>query len=300
MDRLTAMRVFVKVAELQGFAGAARALHMSAPAVTRAVSGLEQLLGVALLVRTTRAVKLTESGARYLLDCQRILADVERAEAAAGGLHAKPSGTLVVTASVMFGQTYVLPILLEYLESYPEVTGQALFVDRVTNMVDEGIDVSVRIGHLPDSGLQAVRVGYVRTVLCASPDYLARHGTPAAIRDLADHRIVASTAGWASPEWRFADGATVRVSPVLWSNMIAPVTEAALRGQGITRALSYQVGPMMADGRLVPLLEEAEPDPLPVHIVHAEGRSASAKVRSFVDLAAERLRANPVLALKGP
>ena len=205
MDRWQAMRIFVKVAETESFADTARQMFMSAPAVTRAVASLEDLIGARLFVRTTRSVKMTEAGARYFDDCRRILADIAEAEAAAGGSYATPTGTLYITASVLFGQMYVLPIVTRYLDTYSTVKAKTLFVDRPVNIVDEGIDVAIRICHLPDSGLTAIKVGTVRRVMCGSPKYFERYGVPKSPADLKDHRIAASTAAWASPEWRFAD-----------------------------------------------------------------------------------------------
>lgn len=178
MDRWQAMRIFVKVADTESFAAAGRQLHMSASAVTRSIAALEDIIGARLFIRTTRSVKLTEPGKRYLQDCKRILADIAEAEAAAAGSYAAPSGTLSVTASVLFGQMYVLPIMHEYLKRYPAVNGRVLFVDRQVNLIDEGIDVAVRIGRLQDSGFSAVQVGTVRRVVCGSPAYFQQHGVP--------------------------------------------------------------------------------------------------------------------------
>ncbi|WP_421418077.1 LysR family transcriptional regulator, partial [Agrobacterium tumefaciens] len=202
MDRWQAMKVFVKVAEAESFADAGRQLHMSPPAVTRVVSSLEDIIGTRLLTRTTRSVKLTESGNRYFTDCQRLLADLADAEAAAAGAFAKPTGTLSITASSMFGTMFVLPVVTEYLDEYPDVIGRCLFLDRVVNIVDEGIDVSIRIGHLPDSGFSAIRVGFVKRVICGSPVYFDQNGVPLTPSDLSRHRIVASTSAWSSLEWR--------------------------------------------------------------------------------------------------
>ena len=178
VDRWQAMKIFVRVADAGGFAEAARQLHLSPPAVTRAIATLEEEIGVRLLTRTTRSVKLTEAGGGYLDDCRRILADMADADAAAAGAHGNPTGTLLVTGSVLFGHIYVLPILLDYLDRFPAVTGRSLFVDRIVNIVEEGIDVAVRIGHLPDSGLSALRVGSVRRAICGAPAYFERHGIP--------------------------------------------------------------------------------------------------------------------------
>lgn len=295
MDRWHVMRIFVKVAETASFAEAARQLHMSPPAVTRAVATLEETIGARLFVRTTRSVKLTEAGGRYLEDCRRILADIVEAEAAAGGSYAVPTGTLAVTAPVMFGQMHVLPIILEYLDLHPSMSVRTLFIDRQVNIIEEGIDVALRIGHLPDSGFTAIRVGTVRRVVCGSPTYFARHGRPLVPADLRDHRIATSTSAWASPEWRFGQDQRVTVRPTLMCNTNDAAIGAALAGWGLTRVPHYQVGPALAEGRLQVVLAEHEEDPLPIHLLHPDGRHAPAKVRTFIDLATARLRANRFL-----
>lgn len=294
MDRFQSMRVFVRVAEAGGFAEAARQLHLSAPAVTRAVAALEDVIGSRLFIRTTRSVKLTATGVRYLEDCKRILAEVAEADATAAGIYGTPTGTLTVTASVMFGQLYIMPILTEYLDIYPDVTGRTLFVDRVTNIIDEGIDVAVRIGHLPDSSHSAIKVGMVRRVLCGSPAYFSERGRPATPSDLASHRIIAATSAWTSLEWRFGNVGRLpyTVKPSLFCNTNLAVRDAAVAGWGMTRLLSYQVGAELESGRLETVLDDFEEPPLPIHIVHPEGRLASAKVRAFIDLAVTRLRQN--------
>lgn len=297
MDRWQAMRVFAKVAETGGFAPAARALDLSPPAVTRAVAALEAQIGTRLLVRTTRTVKLTEAGARYYDDCRRILADIDEAEAAAAGSYATPSGTLTITASVLFGQLYVLPIVTEFLDRHRAVTARTLFVDRIVNLIDEGIDVAVRIGPLRDSDYRATRVGAVRRVVVASPSYLARAGTPEAPADLARHDIVASVAARGTNDWTFGrdSHSVVTVKPRLTCNTNAAAIAAAIDGRGLTRVLSYQVAPALAAGQLVAVLDAHEEAPWPIHVVHGEGRRVTAKVRAFVDLAVERLRGNALL-----
>ena len=296
MDRLQAMQVFVKVAETGGFAETSRQLNMSPPAVTRAVASLEELIGTRLFTRTTRAVRMTESGARYFEDCKHILAEITEAEAAAAGSFTTPSGTLSVTASVMFGHNYVLPILTEYLDINPAVAARALFFDRVTNLIDEGIDIAIRIGHLPDSSYAAIRVGTVRQVVCGSPAYFAEHGVPETPGDLIHHRVIGATSAFSSLDWRFGtDGRTVvTVKPRLVCSTYDAVISACLQDWGLARPLSYQIGPALASGELMTVLSDFEPEPLPIHIVHPEGRRASATVRGFIDLAVERLRANPM------
>lgn len=295
MDRWQMMRIFVKVAETASFAAAARHLQMSAPAVTRAVASLEETIGARLFVRTTRSVKLTDAGSGYFEDCRRILADIAEAEAAAAGTYATPTGTLTVTAAAMFGNMYVLPILTEYLDTYPTMLGRTLFVDRLVNIVEEGADVAVRIGHLPDSGFTAIRVGSVRRVTCGSPAYFEKHGAPRTPADLKDHRIAASTGAWASPEWRFANDQRVTLQPSLQCNTNDAIISAAVSGWGLTRVVHYQIGPALLDGRLQIVLADYEEPPLPIHVLYPEGRHSPAKVRAFVDLAVARLRDNPLL-----
>jgi DNA-binding transcriptional LysR family regulator len=295
MDRWQAMRIFAKVAEKGSFAEAARSMHMSAPAATRAVVALEELIGARLLVRTTRSVKLTEAGARYLDDCRRILSDIAEAEAAAAGSYARPAGTLAVTASTMFGRMYVLPIMAEYLDAYPTMSGRTFFVDRPVNIVEEGVDVAVRIGHLPDSGFTAVKVGTVRRVVCGAPAYFEKHGVPATPADLRNHRVAASTSAWVSPEWRFAADERVTINSVLQCNTNEAAISAAISGWGLTRVLHYQIGPALLAGELRIVLAEHEEPPLPIHVLHPHGRHAPAKVRAFVDLAVSRLRDNRLL-----
>lgn len=295
MDRWQAMRVFLRVAESGGFASAARALALSPPAVTRAVAALEDTIGTRLLTRTTRSVKLTEAGTRYLEDCRRILGEIEEAEAAAAGSYRQPTGLLTVTAPVQFGRIHVLPILTAYLAQHDGVTARALFLDRIVNMLEDGADVGVRIGHLPDSGLSAIRVGRVRQVVCAAPAYLDRYSAPDTPHALQDHTIIASTNLSATPEWRFGRErrTSVALRPRLICSTIDAALAAALDGQGIARLLSYQVAPAVAEGRLRLLLTDYEEEPRPVHVVSPEGRRAPAKTRAFIDLAVERLRANP-------
>jgi DNA-binding transcriptional LysR family regulator len=295
MDRLHMMEVFAAVAESGSFAKAARSLRLSPPAVTRAVTALEERLGTRLFLRTTRSVRLTEAGGRFLADTQRILHEIGEAEEAAAGAHANPRGMLTVTAPVLFGRIYVAPILRDYLDLHPAVNAHALFVDRVVNMADEGVDVAIRIGELPDSSLTAVRVGFVRRVVFGAPGYFAEHGIPGHPDDLADHRIVAIDNG-AALDWRFADNAiTVRLKSRLSVTTLDTAIEAALSGWALARALSYQVAPHVANGALQVVLRDFEPKPLPIHVVHQEGRRASAKLRSFVDFAIDLLRSDPAI-----
>jgi len=298
MDRFRALEVFVKVAERGGFAAAARDLAMSPPSVTRAVAGLEARLGTRLFVRTTRSVRLTDSGERFLQDGKRVLAELEEAEQAAVGSHGAPRGEVRITAPVLFGCRYVTPILGDFLDSYPLMKAQTLFVDRVVNLIDEGLDVAIRIGDLPDSTLTAIRVGEVRRVMFASPQYLKDHGAPERPEDLRNHRLIQSSGMGALDEWTFAENGkprAVRVEPRLHMNTNDAVIELVARGWGLSRLISYQIAPDLADGRLQTVLDAYEPSPLPIHVVHQEGRMVSAKIRAFVDFMVERLRADPAL-----
>jgi DNA-binding transcriptional LysR family regulator len=299
MDRLQQLKVFVAVVDAGGFAGAARKLNLSPPAVTRAISDLEGQLGVRLFTRTTRVVRVTEPGARYVEDCRRILAELAEADESVSGLHGAPRGRLTVTGPALFGALYVTPIVTEYLQRYPEVTASCWFLDRIVNLTDEGVDVAVRIGPLPDSSLQAVRVGRVRRVLCAAPVYLATHGEPRALDDLGTHSIISANAVTPNPEWKFThagEPVSVKVQPRLQTTTNDSAVAAVVSGFGISRLMSYQVAEHMRAGRIVEVLTDFESPDLPVHLVHHEGRHASQKARAFLDLAIERLRGHPALS----
>jgi DNA-binding transcriptional LysR family regulator len=298
MDKIALMRVFVEAAERESFVGASQRLDMSAPAVTRAIAQLEGSLGVRLFNRTTRRVRLTESGNRYFQDAKRILEEIEEVESALLGVYREPKGILSVTAPVLFGRKYIVPILIEFLDRHPELRVKAVFYDRVSNILDEGLDVAIRIGDLKDSSQFAVRVGNVQKVVCGSPDYLSKHGLPNHPADLADHQIIQSSAVESSTNWWFesSEGKTsVRVSPRLQFNQNDSAIFAVKSGYGVTRLMSYQVGEEFQSGSLVRILQGHEPEPIPINIVYLEGLRASAKIRSFVDLAKERLQNNPLI-----
>jgi DNA-binding transcriptional LysR family regulator len=298
MDRLQTIEVFVAVAEEGGFARAARRLSMSPPAVTRAVSQLEARLGCRLLHRTTRSLRLSEAGQRYLVDCRRILAEIEEAERHAAGIHAAPRGMVSVTASVMFGRIVLAPVLHDLLDRYPEISVSAVFVDRVAHLMDEGVDVAVRIAELPDSTLSASRIGSVRRVLCASPDYIAARGRPRAPADLAGHELINFSAMAPGGEWAFqkdSKALSIRPHSRLLLNTADVAIAAALAGRGITRVLSYMIAPQVKQGSLQILLEDYEPPAVPIHIVHKEPGRTSARVRAVVDHLVQRLRRDPAL-----
>lgn len=298
MDRLHLMSVYIAVAEAEGFAGAARKLGMSPPAVTRAIASLEDYLGVKLLNRTTRYVRVTEAGQKYLEDAKRVIAAADEADDAVLGINSEPRGHIAVTASVLFGRLFVMPGIVDFMKLYKEMEVSALFVDRVVNMLEEGIDVAIRIGDLPDSSYRALNVGSVRQVLCASPDYLAEFGAPKTPDDLHSHQIILARGLTHIAEFNFLHKnvpLTVKLKPKLMVSDNASAIIAAGNGLGITRLLSYQVAKELAAGSLKVILNDFEPKPLPIHIVHREGRHSAVKIRAFVDLIVEKLRSNSAL-----
>jgi DNA-binding transcriptional LysR family regulator len=290
MDRIDAMQAFVTVADLRGFAPAARKLGMSPSGVTRLIAALEERLGARLLQRTTRQVALTDAGARYLERARRILSDVEEAESAAEGERTRPGGRLVVSAPNGFGRLHVSPVVSAYLQRYPEVSADLRLSDRMINLVEEGVDLAVRIGHLPDSTLVARHVGEMRRIVVASKDYLKRRGEPKTPEAIADHDTIHFGAMTAEPEWRFvADGREVRVSstPRFASNSADAAIQYAEAGGGLTRVLAYQAADSLKAGRLKIVLAPFAPPALPIHIVYPTSRLLSAKVRTFIDLVTE-------------
>lgn len=298
MDRLHLINVFVAVCDANGFAGGARKLGISPPAVTRAISQLEAHLGVRLLTRTTRVVRVTEPGARYADDCRRILAQIAEADESVTGMQITPRGHLTIAAPVLFGAKFVAPIVTEYLQRHAEVVASCWFLDRVVNLLDEGADIGIRIGELPDSSMRAAVVGSVRRVICAAPSYLEEHGVPQAPGDLRAHTIVSASAVTPTSEWMLSDNGEPRdvtLRPRMTTNSNDSALVAALGGFGITRLLSYQVAEFVRDGRLKVVLAEFEPPALPVHVVHREAQHASKKARAFIDLVVERLRGNAAL-----
>jgi DNA-binding transcriptional LysR family regulator len=296
MDRVDALRAFVVSVDRGSLSAAARALGKSPASITRAVASIEDRLGTPIVRRTTRALKLTEAGERYIVVARRVLTELDEAEKSADAGLTEPLGVLSVTAPAAFGSLHVRPVVDTYLASHPGVRVRLLLLDRVVSIIDEGVDVAVRIAHLPDSALIAIAAGSVRRMVVASPEYLERHGRPKRPSDLAAHRCIASTAITPSDVWTFGarregDRAKhVRVTPVLSVNLAEAAIRSALSGIGITCALSYQVSEQLSSGALVRLLGAFEPPPLPVHLVYPATTARTAKVRAFVELAAPRLR----------
>jgi DNA-binding transcriptional LysR family regulator len=294
MDRMSEMRTLVAVADAGSFSEAAKRLGLTPPTITRSIAALEQRLGARLFVRTTRSVRLTDAGALFADDARRLLADIDLAQQAAAGRHGRARGTLRLTASVLFGEQYVMPVLREFLDLHPEVNASVLLLDRVTNLIEEGLDLAVRIGTSEDAALESIEVGQVRRMVVAAPGYLQAHGVPVHPQDLARHRIAVSVGASASLDWSFGEGdhsQSVRVTPTLSVSTLRAAIGEAQAGRMLTRVLSYQVFDDLAAGRLQAVLEDAEPPPLPVCLVFPRSRIPSARLMAFVELASERLGA---------
>lgn len=293
MDQLHEMRVFIAAADAGSFAKAGARLRLSPPAVTRAISALEQRLGARVFNRTTRSLMITDVGQRFLVSARRILADLETAEQDAVGEETMPQGHLAITASVTFGRAALAPVVCDFLAQHARVTATVVLLDRVVSLVEEGIDVAVRIGHLPDSTLIAKPIGAVHRILVASPEYLGSRGVPASPTDLRQHSVIAFTGLMPSREWRFANGKTtgsIALNPKLEVNDATTAIQAAQMGYGITIALSYMVAAQIRSGHLEPVLAAFTPPPQPVHLVHTHARLVAPKIRAFIDFAAPRLK----------
>ena len=290
MDRIDAMQAFVAVADLRGFAPAARKLGLSPSGVTRLIAALEERLGARLLQRTTRSVTLTDVGARYLERARRILGDVEEAEGSAQDQRTRPSGRLVASAPLGFGRLHVSPVMSNYLTRYPDVSAELRLSDRMVNLVEDGVDLAVRIGHLADSSLVARHVGEMRRIVVASSGYLKQYGAPETPAAVASHQTIQFGALSAAPDWRSVeDGREIRLAPTprFTTNSADAAIQYAEQGGGLTRVLAYQAADAIKAGRLAIVLASFEPPALPIHIVYPTSRLLSAKVRAFIDLVLE-------------
>lgn len=294
MDKLKAMQTFVHIVDAGSLTAAAEVLDTSLTSVVRTLSALERALGVRLLNRTTRRSAVTDEGREYLERCRRVLAEVEEAETSLLARQVKPSGKLAITAPVMFGRLHVAPVLTDFLVDHPELRAELLLLDRTVDMLDEGIDVALRIGHLRESSLVAMALGATRRVICASPDYLRRQGRPRSLDDLARHRCIQFTGLTPGSDWEFnRDGKAVKV-PVAWTlatNQVDAALDACAKGLGCGMFLGYQVSGLLAAGALERVLQDCEAAALPISIVYPHSRLLSSRVRAFVDWAAPRLRA---------
>jgi len=293
MDKLGAMQTFVRIIDAGSLTRAAVSLDTSLPTVVRTLAALERDLGVSLLKRTTRRINLTDEGAQYLVRCREILAATQEAEALLTARRTEPVGKLSVTASVLFGRRHLAPILYEFLLRHPKVSAEILFVDRVVNLIEEGIDVAIRIAHLRDSSIVAIPVGHMRRVVCASERYLRAHGVPQTPEDNRRHLCVRHLGLVPRNEWHFRVGGrevAVPINSVVTSNDIDGALDACLNGLGLGMFLSYMVAPYRKSGQLKYVLEKFETEPIPVQVVYAQGRLMSNRVRIFVDECVQKLR----------
>jgi DNA-binding transcriptional LysR family regulator len=293
VDKLRAMKSFVRIVEKGSLTAAAADLGVSPPSMVRTLAALERELGVALLNRTTRRINLTDDGRRYLEYCRLILSHVQEAEASLHARRTVPHGTMAVTASVAFGQSYIAPIVNDFLRRHSEVTVNLLLLNRVVNLIEEGFDAAIRIGHLRDSSLVAIPLTKVRRVVCASPAYLRQHGVPRHPQDLQGHRCVRFTGLAPHPEWPFRAKSrrfTAPTADALVCNEVGVAIEACASGLGLGSFLSYMVAPLRRSGALQYVLEDFELEPLPVQFVYPHSRVLSATVRAFADLCVEKLK----------
>lgn len=292
MDRFETLTAFVAVADHRGFAAAARTLNVAPPAVTRAVAALERHLGVSLFHRSTRAVSLTDEGAAFLDKARRILTDLREAEQIITGGRSVPRGQLYVTAPVMFGRLHVLPVINDMLARHDGLSARMMLLDRNVRIIEEGIDVAVRIGALTDSALRTVTIGSVRQTIVASPAYLAEYGVPITPSDLVAHRCIAGNGIRVANAWPFGTKGDIIVplAPRLTLNTIDAAIAAAEAAQGLANVLSYQVAEAISAGRLVPVLADHAPPPVPVNLLYDAGRAAMPAVRTFIEAMRERAR----------
>ena len=292
MDKLHAMGTFATICDRGSLTAAAESLNTSLPTVVRTLAALEKELGVRLLNRTTRRIALTEEGRYYLERCRRVLADIDDAELGLSAQQKDPSGTLSVTASVMFGRMHLAPAVTAFLEQFPSTRVEMLLLDRVVGLVEEGIDVGIRIGALSDSSLVAIPVGHVRRVVCGSPALLKRAGKPTHPRDLEKLDCIGFTGLASGPLWHFHDKGrpiTVSAKSVLTCNQAYASMDACAAGLGFGVFLSYMIRPLERDGKLKIVLKNFEPPPLPVHIIYPHARLLSTRVRVFLDWLKKRL-----------
>jgi DNA-binding transcriptional LysR family regulator len=296
VDRLEAMSLLLSVVEAGSLSAASRKLRIPLPTISRKISDLEAHLNARLLTRSTRKLALTDAGAAYVAAAKRILDDVSEAERAASGEHAAPRGDLVITAPVVFGRLHVLPVIAEFLAQWPEINVRLVLADRNLHLIDDHIDIAVRIGALADSALVSTRVGAVRSVVCGSPAYFAAHGVPNQPEDLSALTAVTFNPFSSSQHWAFPDPKSKRELHVqMRSRLTVNTAEAAIDGAaaslGVTRVLSYQVAQAVLDGRIQIVLADYEPDPASVSLIHGPQGLTPLKVRVALDFAAPRLRA---------
>jgi len=294
VDRIEAMTTLLAVVEAGSLSAASRKLGVPLPTVSRRVSALEAHLKTQLLNRSSRRITLTDAAKSYVQACRRILEDVDEAERVVSGEYRAPRGELAVTATMVFGRVHVIPVAAAFLKAYPDILLRLRLNDRIVNLQEEHFDLGIRIGVLPDSGIVARRVGSVRRVVCASPEYLTARGSPETPKDLADHDGICFTGFQDAESWDFpvnSSATSVAIRSRLMVDAAEAAVDAALAGAGIVRLFSYHVADAVKDGKLSILLEAFEPPPIPVNIVYLGGGLQPLKVRAFLDFAAPRLKA---------
>lgn len=294
MDRLEAMSVIIAVTETGSISAAARRLKSSVATVSRKVAELEARLKGQLFLRTSRQISLTDAGRSYIDACKRIIEQIDNAEREAAGEYRIPRGQLSVTTPWGLGHTHLLPLAVEFLAVYPEISLRLLLTDRIANTNEEGIDIAVRVGSLPDSNMISTRIGSIRIVVCASPAYLKARGQPKQLRDLQHHDCITIDDHDPPSAWRFVRGGRTRVAPItsrLCVNTSEAAVLAAMDGAGLTRVMSYKMDAAKRAGRLAVVLEEFEPEPLPVHIIYAPRKPVPLKLRMFLNWMTPRLKA---------
>jgi DNA-binding transcriptional LysR family regulator len=293
MDKLDSIRVFVSVARAGGFSAASRLLGLPVATVSRKVAELEASLGVRLLERSTRQVVLTETGRDYCDACQRLIDDLRDADDTAAGEYRRPKGELTVTAPTGFGRQHLQPVLIDFMREFPEITMRVLLVDRLVNLLDEHIDVAVRINNLPDSSLVARRVGEIKMVVCGGPGYLERRGTPQHPSELVEHACIAWASLGPQKAWLFSDDGLETMFPVsvrMTATLPDMVLAAAAADLGLAQVTSYQAEAEVRSGQLAPVLRDFEAAPTAVNLVHPSNRRVPLKLRAFMDFAAPRLQ----------
>ena len=295
MNKLKAIEVFLTVIDMQGFAAAARRLNISAPSVSRIIKDLEDELDVLLLKRTTRSFTLTNTGQAFYNDCKVVMNKLQDAEIAAKSQYKTPIGHLKITAPAMFGALFVTPIITEFISLYPKIKVSTFFSDNLVNLIEDNIDVAIRIGQLENSSLIAKKIGSVQWVVCGTPDYLERNGVPQSLEDLQNHNLINLRVRDRQYDWTFKEGKIIEPSDKLIVNSILAAKSAAQSGWGLMQTLSYQIIPEIENGSLIPILSDEQSPSLPIQIVHSEGRQASAKIDAFSKLISKRFKSMPTL-----
>lgn len=293
MDRLEAMTTLLAAVETGSLSAASRKLGVPLATVSRKVSDLEAHLRARLVIRTSRRLELTEAGRAYVAACKRILEDIGEAERAASGEYSAPQGDLTIAAPIVMGRLHVLPVTLAFLEAYPDINVRLVLADRVANLLEEHVDLALRVGELPDSSLLAKRIGAIRRVVCGSPAYFAGRGTPQTPGDLGSHACITFDGLYASDSWPFQTGKTMAMVPIrsrLTVNTAEAAVDAAIAGIGVTRVLSYQIAAAVKAKALVTILRDFEPAPAPVSLIYSAQSLLPLKLRAFLDFAAPRLK----------